>query len=118
MRPRKSEAALGVTTAAAGVLMTCAPAWVSRTVAGGRPMPPPAIVRTLGIRYLCQALVQLFLPRRAAFTAGATVDALHVASMIPVAAAMTRYRRPAVCSLVLATVSIAANSAVAAQASR
>jgi hypothetical protein len=115
---RSKELFLSLTTAAAGAVMLLTPARVSRALAGRGTAPPPAAIRLLGGRYAVQAAAQLLLPRRSTFAVGATVDALHAASMIPVAAAVARYRLAAVSSLLLATASVAANSALAGAVAR
>ena len=109
---RADELALGWATAAVGAMLLSTPARVSDTVAGTGAGPALAIVRLLGGRYAAQGAAQLLLPRRTTFVAGAGVDALHALSMIALGAAVPRYRRPAACSFVLATLSSAAGLAV------
>lgn len=91
----------------AGTVLTVAPARCARLAAGPTATAPEAVVRVLGARMLLQALAVRVAARRPrwrrpALEAGAVVDALHAASMVPAALRWPAYRRSAAVSAVLA----------------
>jgi hypothetical protein len=86
--------------------LACAAA--PRTVGVGFGLDPSdrlgtTTLRVLGVRELVQSAVTLAAPRPAVVRAGAVIDALHVLSMLPVAVASRRYRRPALTSAAATT---------------
>jgi hypothetical protein len=91
-----------------GTALLSFPRPAARAAAGAGDPAPPGVVRVLGLRMAAQAaLAGLALGAgrgvKAVLKAGATVDALHAASMMAVAAGMPRYRRSALISGGLAT---------------
>jgi hypothetical protein len=96
-----------------GLLLVCRPA-SSPELAGG----PRAddltcnVVRVLGGRHLAQAALTATGSARA-LRAGAVVDTLHAASMIPLAVTSREHRRAAVVSATAATLFAVAGAAAA-----
>jgi hypothetical protein len=88
-----------------GAALTTRPRATVQALCGDAPVPPPAVVRVLGARQLLQSLVLLAAPSRGVTTGAAAVDGLHAASMLAAAAARPRFRRPALTSAAVATVS-------------
>jgi hypothetical protein len=60
------------------------------------------VARVLGVRHLTQALLLRVRPGRNADRVSASVDALHAASMVVLAAGSPSYRRPAATSACVA----------------
>lgn len=96
-----------------GAALTAWPAAVTRAVCGSADLPSTAVIRLLGVRSLAQGAVLAAVPSRPVLRAGAAVDALHAASMVPVVVG-TRYRCAATASLAIA----ATNAAVELVAAR
>ena len=100
--------------AAYGLLLVCRPA-SSPELAGG----PPAdeltrdVVRVLGARHLVQAGLTGWSPSSRGLRTGAVVDALHAASMLPLAVASREHRRAALVSATTATLLAVAGMAAA-----
>ena len=96
-RRRAVRAATSVLAAAGAVLLT-RPRQVVRLVAPGEPEPPLAVVRALGGRLVVQHVLVALRPTRRRLLAGAVVDAVHAASMVPAAAIWPTPRRQAIAS--------------------
>lgn len=67
-------------------------------------VPPPWMIRSLGARLLLQAAAEVVRPRPGVLSAGAGIDSLHAASMVPVLFG-NRYRSTAAVSAGLAAAS-------------
>ena len=91
--------------AAQATLLLSQPQRLIRPIVG---TVPPAVLRVLGGRLLIQSIALGLRPGRTMLRLGATVDLLHAASMFGLAAASTRYRRPALVSGLIAAASAAA----------
>ena len=102
MTRRALGTAAWVALAGWGTALAVRPATTVRAVCGGTPVPPPAVVRVLGVRQVLQSAVLLLRPSRPLATAAAMVDGLHAASMVAAALAWPRYRRPALTSAAVA----------------
>jgi hypothetical protein len=97
---------VAVGTGSLGALLIARPEAVARACSGAPNAVPQAwIVRLLGARMLLQALVEAARPRRRILDGGIATDAAHGASMVALAAASRRYRRPAAISAAAAGVS-------------
>lgn len=82
-----------------GLAVTMGPASVLRLVGIDDASPKPtAIVRTLGLRDVAQALIYAPAPTRPLVLLGAGIDGLHAASMVALAVASPRWRRAALFS--------------------
>lgn len=92
-------------------ILLAQPPSVLRMVAGEPDVPPPWIMRVLGVRLLVQATVEMLSPRRSTLRISAFVDLTHAASMLLAAMVWPRYGRAA-----LVSAGSAASSAVAATA--
>jgi hypothetical protein len=88
-----------------GAALVLRPTTVASTVGGTDGAPPRWLVRLLGARLLTQGLVQAVCPVRQIMIAGAAADLLHSLSMCGAAIALPRYRRAALSSAVVASVS-------------
>ena len=98
--------AYGVAVAAAGTGTAVAAASLARRTAsrtGAR--PAVGVVRVLGARQVIQGAAVVTAPTPVVVALGVAVDALHATSMFGLAGAMARYRRPALISGALASVS-------------
>ena len=104
----RAETVLATLRAGYGAVQLAVPGYSAEQRLGG-PLDPATlrVVRVLGARQVVQAgLAQFWLAR--SFPAdpllglGVAVDALHALSMIPVAAAAPRWRRPALVSGLMA----------------
>jgi hypothetical protein len=104
----RAETVLATLRAGYGAVQLAVPGYSAEQQLGG-PLDPATlrVVRVLGARQVIQAgLAQFWLAR--SFPAGPMlglgvgVDALHALSMIPVAAAAPRWRRPALVSGLMA----------------
>lgn len=80
--------------------------------------PDPRIVRVLGARQVAQAVLTLVRPTSAVLALGAAVDASHAASMVALAGASPRFRRPALASATVAGVAVGVGAALARRPSR
>lgn len=90
-------------------ILLAQPPGVLRGVAGEHDVPPPWIMRVLGVRLLVQATAEMLSPRPTTLRISAFVDLTHAASMFVAAKGWPRYRRAA-----LLSAASAASSAVAA----
>lgn len=97
--------AWGAAAAVAGAAMAARPADIAAAAGGQGCRPPDPIVRILGIRYLLQGAVLIGTQGRRIVIAAVAADTAHAASMMAVAATRPRYRRPALVSAGLATMS-------------
>jgi hypothetical protein len=95
--------------AAQAAILLAQPPGVLRSAAGTHHVPPPWIMRALGVRLLVQATAEMIWPRPATFRISAFVDLTHAATMYGAAKAWPRYRRAA-----LVSAASAASTAVAA----
>ena len=118
----RAETALASVRAGYGLIQVAFPGYSAEELLGG-PLDPTTVrvVRVLGARQVTQAgLAQLWLAR--SFPAGplaglgAGVDALHALSMVPLALATPRWRRPALVSGLMA-IAFAAAGVLAARRS-
>lgn len=103
---------VGATQFAVGTLMLVTPTQVARAAAGpevasGGAVAPPTIVRVLGLRTATQGALTVIRPSRTSLEVGAGTDALHLLSMIALAAVAPKYRRSALVSAAVATASLA-----------
>jgi len=110
-RTRAVSAVLGL----GGVAMVAAPRWVVAHLAPGPGAPKNWLVRVLGARTVVQSALLLAAPTRPAVQAGAAVDALHAASMLPAWLIWPRHRQAAAVSGGIAVASVLAQLAVAPQ---
>ncbi|SDH16208.1 hypothetical protein [Klenkia brasiliensis] len=108
-RVRLVSAGLG----AGGLALLLLPRWSLRTLAPGRRAPAAWLVRVLGARTVLQSALLLASPTREGMQAGAAVDALHAASMVPAALVWPRFRQAAAISGGWAAAATAAQLAVA-----
>jgi hypothetical protein len=110
----RAETLLAGVRAGYGAVQLAIPAWSAEQLAGG-PLDPATlrVVRVLGARQLAQAGLALAFPAAPLLGLGVGVDALHALSMVPVAAAAPRWRRPALVSALTATAFAAAGALAA-----
>jgi hypothetical protein len=106
---RVAAAAQGALASVLAVTPERAISWIGED---RRLAPPTWLVRMLGVRSLAQAAALFVRPTAELATLGALVDATHAASMVAVAVSSRRYRRAAVFSGSVATVSAAGVLAV------
>ena len=117
-RRRALTRAVSAVLACWGAVQLVAPGRTARTCAPHVPVPEAWIVRVLGARTVLQHALVLARPTRGVVLAGAVVDGLHAASMVPVALLWQDYRRPAVVSAGSALASALAQAATAPAAPR
>jgi hypothetical protein len=100
----RAETVLASVRASYGAVQLAAPAWSAEQRLGG-PLDPATlrVVRVLGARQVAQAGLALAFPAEPLAGLGVGVDALHALSMVPVAVATPRWRRPALVSGLMAT---------------
>ena len=72
-----------------------------------------AVIRVLGIRQLCQALLTGTQPSAAVLALGAEADAAHAASMVALALCSRRWRRAALADAMIASLFALAGAAMA-----
>lgn len=96
-------------------ILLAQPSSMLRTVAGDQDVPPPWIMRVLGVRLLVQATAEMLSPRPTTLRISAFVDLTHSASMFVASRAWPRYRRAALVSAASAACSAVAATAVARQ---
>ena len=101
-----------------GAVQLAAPGGCARTLTPGAPVPAAWLVRVLGARLVLQHALVLARPTRGIVLAGAAVDVLHAASMVPAALRWREYRRPAAVSAGSALTSALAQVATAPAAPR
>lgn len=97
---------LGAAQFAFGCLLVARPSQVAGQV-------PSWLVRLLGARGVVQGALIVAVPDPAVLALGASADAAHALSMVPVALGSKRYRRPAGISASIATVMAVAGAALA-----
>ena len=105
----RAETLLASVRAGYGAVQLAAPGYSAEQQLGG-PLDPTAlrVVRVLGARQLAQAGLALAFPAEPLLGLGAGVDALHALSMVPLAVATPRWRRPALVSGLMAAAFAAA----------
>ena len=97
---------LGAAQAALGVVLLARPAQLA-------PEVPSWLVRVLGARGVVQGALTAATPQPVTLALGASADSAHALSMLPVAIASSRYRRPAAISGAVAAVMAVAGAALA-----
>ena len=112
-RARRGVFLLAGAHVAQAAIMLARPPSVLRRAAGGQDVPPPWIMRVLGVRLLVQGAAEMLSPRPTTLRISAFVDLTHAASMFAAAKARPRYRRAALISAASATSSAVAATAVA-----
>jgi hypothetical protein len=105
----RAETLVASVRAGYGAVQLAVPAWSAEQRLGG-PLDPATVrvVRVLGARQLTQAGLALAFPAEPLLGLGVGVDVLHALSMVPVAAAVPRWRRPALVSGLMAAAFAAA----------
>jgi hypothetical protein len=95
----RAETVLASLRAGYGAVQLAVPGYSAEQQLGG-PLDPATlrVVRVLGARQVVQAGLALAFPAEPLLGLGVGVDALHALSMVPVAAAAPRWRRPALVS--------------------
>ena len=86
-----------------GVLCLAAPRAVTAAVGGSQDRATHVFVRVLGGRELAQGAVALAAPTRPVLLTGAVVDAIHVTTMLALAAVDPKRRGPALANAVTAS---------------
>jgi len=95
-----------------GALLLTQPPPVIRLIAGDRDVPPPWIIRILGVRTLAQGTAEYLRPSRDVLILGVAVDLAHAASMVAAATVWPHYRRAALISAGSAATSAALGALV------
>jgi len=110
----RAETALASVRAGYGLIQLALPRYSAEQQLGG-PLDSATlrVVRVLGARQVTQAGLALAFPAEPLLGLGAGVDALHALSMVPLALATPRWRRPALVSGLMATAFAAAGVLVA-----
>jgi hypothetical protein len=105
----RAQALLAGVRAGYGAVQLAVPAWSAEQQLGG-PLDRTTtrVVRALGARQVTQAGLALAFPAEPLPGLGVGVDALHALSMLPLAIAAPRWRRPALVSGLTATAFAAA----------
>lgn len=105
----RAETALASVRAGYGLIQLALPRYSAEQQLGG-PLDSATlrVVRVLGARQVTQAGLALAFPAEPLLGLGAGVDALHALSMVPLALATPRWRRPALVSGLMATAFAAA----------
>lgn len=98
---------VGATQFVVGATMAATPVQIAQVAAGRGGVAPPLVVRILGLRMAVQGALTVARPSRAVLDVGAGTDALHLASMIGLAAVTPKYRRTALISATVAAASLA-----------
>jgi hypothetical protein len=101
--PTGSARLIGCVDFILGAIMVVRPDRIAGATASSA-VPPIAVVRVLGSRYLVQGLTELARPGPTVLALSSGVDGLHALSMFALAAARPEYRRPAMTSGTVATV--------------
>ena len=104
-----AETVLAGVRAGYGVIQLALPGYSAEQQLGG-PLDPATlrVVRVLGARQVTQAGLALAFPAEPLLGLGVGVDALHALSMVPLALATPRWRRPALVSGLMAAAFAAA----------
>lgn len=112
LRPHLLRGVGGV-EATIGALVLARPAELLHALRDGASSPTAVVVvaRILGARMLAQGAMTVAAPGRRAGLGGAATDLSHALSMVPLAARVPGYRRPALVSAAVATVLAAAQLA-------
>jgi hypothetical protein len=110
----RAETVLAGVRAGYGVVQVALPGYSAEELLGG-PLDATTVrvVRVLGARQLAQAGLALAFPAEPLLGLGVGVDALHALSMVPLALATPRWRRPALVSGLMATAFAAAGALAA-----
>ena len=110
----RAETALASVRAGYGLIQLALPRYSAEQQLGG-PLDAATlrVVRVLGARQVTQAGLALAFPAEPLLGLGAGVDALHALSMVPLALATPRWRRPALVSGLMAAAFAAAGVLVA-----
>jgi hypothetical protein len=110
----RAETALASVRAGYGLIQLALPRYSAEQQLGG-PLDSATlrVVRVLGARQVTQAGLALAFPAEPLLGLGAGVDALHALSMVPLALATPRWRRPALVSGLMAAAFAAAGVLVA-----
>lgn len=95
---------LGAATATTGLALLIRPHAVARFFSSHDRTPPNGIVQILGARQVLQGVTQIISPTPTLALLGASVDVLHLTSMLVAAAVWPAYRRPALSSAVITAV--------------
>ena len=105
----RAETILASLRAGYGVVQVALPGYSAEELLGG-PLDATTVrvVRVLGARQLAQAGLALAFPDEPLAGLGVGVDALHALSMVPLALATPRWRRPAMVSGLMAAAFAAA----------
>jgi hypothetical protein len=105
----RAETALASIRAGYGLIQLALPRYSAEQQLGG-PLDSATlrVVRVLGARQVTQAGLALAYPAEPLLGLGVGVDALHALSMVPLALATPRWRRPALVSGLMATAFAAA----------
>ena len=105
----RAETALASVRAGYGLIQLALPRYSAEQQLGG-PLDSATVrvVRVLGARQVTQAGLALAYPAEPLLGLGVGVDALHALSMVPLALATPRWRRPALVSGLMATAFAAA----------
>jgi hypothetical protein len=105
----RAETALASVRAGYGLIQLALPGYSAEQQLGG-PLDSATlrVVRVLGARQVTQAGLALAYPAEPLLGLGVGVDALHALSMVPLALATPRWRRPALVSGLMATAFAAA----------
>ncbi len=109
---RDAGRVLGAATAVMGGAFLFWPHPLANRLSGGGKTPDNAIVRVLGGRQLLQGTAQIARPVTDVVLGGVAVDLVHAASMLLLSLLWPNYRRSALSSAAIATVSAAAGIAV------
>jgi hypothetical protein len=105
----RAETVLASVRAGYGLIQVALPGYSAEELLGG-PLDPTTVrvVRVLGARQVTQAGLALAFPAEPLAGLGVGVDALHALSMVPLALATPRWRRPALVSGLMAAAFAAA----------
>ena len=105
----RAETLLAGVRAGYGAVQLAVPAYSAEQRLGG-PLDPTTqrVVRVLGARQVTQAGLALAFPAEPLLGLGVGVDAMHALSMVALAAARPRWRRPALVSGLMAATFAAA----------
>ena len=105
----RAETLLASVRAGYGMIQLAVPGYSAEQQLGG-PLDPTTlrVVRVLGARQVAQAGLVLAFPAEPLLGLGVGVDALHALSMVPLALATPRWRRPALVSGLMAAAFAAA----------
>lgn len=103
---------LGGLTAALGTGLLLQPHRLARRICGSQDVPNDVVLRVLGAREVVQGVAQIAYPKKDLVVSCIAVDALHVLSMLVLAAVWPSYRRAALASATMAGISVGAGAAL------